>query len=289
MKHSTYRMTYFELAGEESLLKSTPWMWGSVGIVALLSTCLFIFGLVYAVKDILHPQPAGGPAQSPPSKAEEANTPLSQSEIHIVALGDSLTKGTGDESGKGYVMNVKEQLEQITGKPVYVKGNFGVNGYRTDQLLHDLQTKSAVVDTLSKANLIMLTIGGNDLFQLARTELNLAADIDPAALLKRLPEATGRLEQILTTLAEINPEASIVYIGLYNPFLDLDETGQSSLIIQQFNHEAFEVANRFPNMTLVPTYDLFQLNHGKYIYSDHFHPNRFGYERMAERIVQALQ
>jgi lysophospholipase L1-like esterase len=42
-------------------------------------------------------------------------------------------------------------------------------------------------------------------------------------------------------------------------------------------------------MVLVPTYDLFELNANKYLYSDHFHPNQDGYERIAERIVQIMK
>jgi lysophospholipase L1-like esterase len=46
--------------------------------------------------------------------------------------------------------------------------------------------------------------------------------------------------------------------------------------------------NTYPNMILVPTADLFEQNLTKYMYTDHFHPNQEGYQRMAERAVQAL-
>lgn len=268
-------------------MKSSRLLWGSVGIIALLTTCLFVFGLIYAVKEILYPIPV----KSADSAAgqEITNNPLAKDKIQIVTLGDSLTRGTGDQTGKGYVTNVKEMLEEVMDKPVYVIGNFSVNGYRTDQLLKDLETKSTVVDTLKQANLIMLTIGGNDIFQLARNELDLTTEINPVALYERLPEATKRLDQILTRLARLNPKATIIYVGLYNPFLDMDETGKSSLVIEEWNDKAFKIVNRYPNMTLVSTFDLFEIHHNKYLYSDHFHPNKEGYERIAERIVQALE
>lgn len=49
-----------------------------------------------------------------------------------------------------------------------------------------------------------------------------------------------------------------------------------------------EIVNRDPNMTLVPTFDLFQHKLGEYLSSDHFHPNGAGYQAIADRIVQGM-
>ncbi|UJF36104.1 SGNH/GDSL hydrolase family protein [Paenibacillus hexagrammi] len=60
--------------------------------------------------------------------------------------------------------------------------------------------------------------------------------------------------------------------------------------MQDWNDRVFTYTNRYSNMVLVPTYDLFEQNLLKYISSaDHFHPNGDGYERIADRIVQILK
>ncbi|MNJ00389.1 hypothetical protein D3C73_1597010 [compost metagenome] len=39
---------------------------------------------------------------------------------------------------------------------------------------------------------------------------------------------------------------------------------------------------------VVPTFDLFTLQAGRYLSGDHFHPNGTGYQAIAERIVQRI-
>jgi lysophospholipase L1-like esterase len=111
---------------------------------------------------------------------------------------------------------------------------------------------------------------------------------NPKGAEERLPEALKRLEQILDRIAKLNSTATIIYVGLYHPFLDMDPMREGSLVIQKWNVAAFEIAHRYPNIIVVPTSDLFELNLNKYLYTDHFHPNQDGYERIAERIAQVV-
>lgn len=279
------------LRGGGLLLKSSRFLWRSVGTLALLATLLFVSGFIYAVKDILYPQASDlslAPVEPTPNNELAAGD-----KIQIVALGDSLTRGTGDQQGKGYVGRVKEQLEKEMKKPVYVLANYSVNGYTTDQLLQDILKRSEVPASIAKADVVLLTIGGNDLFGFAtangRPFENGQAELSPDEVRKRMPEAVARLSQILDKIAELNPRATIIYVGLYNPFRDIDSTGEASLVIDEWNREAFKIANKHPNMIVVPTHDLFEKNLLKYLYSDHFHPNQDGYQRIADRIMQVLE
>jgi lysophospholipase L1-like esterase len=104
-----------------------------------------------------------------------------------------------------------------------------------------------------------------------------------------LPGAVSRFDAVLKKLSETNPNALIVYNALYYPYLDLDKERQGPPIVQAFNKAAEDAANRYGNVIVVPTYDLFVLGGTKYLYTDHFHPNGDGYERMADRIAQVLK
>lgn len=259
-------------------MKSSRLLWTMIGFVSIVSTCIFIFGFGYAIKTVIDPQASKNGISAPPVESDDL---VYDDEIHMLAIGDSLTKGAGDQTSKGYIGHVKEALADKTNQPVTLI-NFAVNGYTTDQLLQDLQTNEAEVRAIERADFILLTIGGNDLFTVG-DEVNI---LNSSAI---MGDAIERLDQILTKLVEINPEASIYYVGLYNPFMDFDNHQEISLFVQEWNNAVFKIANRYSNITLVPTYDLFE-NHGKaYLSSDRFHPNQKGYEQIAERVIQTIE
>lgn len=304
-------------------------MWRTAGLIGLIATVLFAAGFGYAVRDILHPQPSdfGTGAQT----AQPSNAPAAGDKIQIVALGDSLTKGFGDTSGEGYVGKVKKKLEQSQDKPVYVQ-NYAENGLRAYELEPKLDAQGALAELIRQANVILLTIGGNDLNELligsantgseaagggqagkpeaqngagrqegatadssaakpsdAASSLTMAADFNFSAVAGKLPDIEKRLESIIAKLVAINPQARIVYVGLYHPYMEMDPERQGSLLVQQWNDAAFRIANRYANVVVVPTYDLFVYDGARYLYDDHFHPNREGYDRIAERVAQVLK
>ncbi|WP_135556948.1 GDSL-type esterase/lipase family protein [Paenibacillus cymbidii] len=299
-------------------MRGTRWLWRTTGLIGLLALLLFAGGFVYAIHDILYPQPSsfGVPAGTPPPKEETA----AGDDIRIVALGDSLTKGFGDTTGEGYVGKVKKKLEAAQDKPVYVQ-NYAENGLRASQLDPRLDPSGPLAALIKQANVIVFTIGGNDLNELltgsaqagaaagstasaspspaaaaadaakpnnASGEQVMAADFDFARVAGKLPDIAKRFDSIVAKLAAINPTARIVYVGLYHPYLDLDPQRQGSLLLQQWNDATIRTANKYPNVTVVPTYDLFQFGGTKFLYDDHFHPNQSGYERIAERVAQVL-
>jgi lysophospholipase L1-like esterase len=275
------------------VLFSTRFLWRTVGLAALLSTLLCIAGFLYAVNQIIFPQKAANvDAGVPQETVKPKQSPLADKEkIQIVALGDSLSSGTGDLTGRGYVGQVKEKLEQQLGKPVFILNNFAIPGFRTSDMIKDMDAKQGIGTAVAQADLIVLTIGGNDLFEGGQGVFNGQADgsFNPQAALERMPEALKRLEQILDRISKQNSTSTIAYVGLYHPFLDIDPEREGSLIIQKWNTAAFEIANRYPNIVVVPTFDLFEVNLSKYLYTDHFHPNQDGYERIAERVVQVVK
>lgn len=261
----------------------------------MAATLLCLFGFGYAANQIIFPKPAApdaaGPAGAPQAEKPKQDAWDAKAKIQIVALGDSLTVGTGDLTGKGYVGRTRDLLEKQLGKPVFVYNNFAIAGYRTYDLLKDWDAKKDIGKSIAEADLVLLTIGGNDLFEGGGdifTNSATGEGFNPKAAADRMPEALKRLSDIFDRIAKANPKARVLYVGLYHPFLDLDPQRTGAPIVQQWNKSAFDLANRYPNFVVVPTYDLFELGLSKYLYTDHFHPNQDGYARIAGRIAEIL-
>lgn len=268
-------------------MKSSNKIWITVSTVSIIMTIVLIYGFIIAVKDIVNP--SGDAAVISEQKETATAAPINQTkEIKIAAIGDSLAKGTGDDEGKGFVRRVVSMLKE-DGKEVRVTANLAINGLTAEKLLPQLD-EAGVKYTLGQSNLILLSIGANDLFQGAQTAEGTDMNIpDTAELYKLLPKASGLLEEVLRKIEEINPNAEIVYIGLYNPFSDLQDLKQvGNAVVTAWNSKAFELINTYDHMALATTFDLFENNVPQLLASDHFHPNAQGYEEMAERIVEVL-
>jgi lysophospholipase L1-like esterase len=253
---------------------------------------LLLAGFGYAVKDMLYPKGASY-AGSESFPALPANGKLSDAkEISVTAVGDSLTKGTGDATGDGYVKQVIGLLrKKYPDATVRLNNNLAINGMKAERLAQLLATDKGYRYALMQANVILFTIGGNDLFQIAagHSASQATSNLDLNKLKAELPQGLAQLEKVTKQLHAINPNAHIVYVGLYNPFYDIADFRSGSLQIQQWNEQAYAQLHRYTNMTMVPTFDLFENTIGRYLSSDHFHPNHNGYAQIAARIVQSLE
>ncbi|GGF89287.1 GDSL-type esterase/lipase family protein [Paenibacillus abyssi] len=271
----------------------STWLWRAISVSALTATCLLLFGFAYAASDLLFPSVP--PAVQTDSEQEQGGGSAEltgQDEIRIVAIGDSLTRGTGDVTGEGYVKQVVDGLSAKLDKPVQLINNLAVNGLRADELADKLESERGMHLAVEQANVILLTIGGNDLFQFAQGavfEEQQAESMNRNEISHRLSEGVQRLERVFELLHELNPEAKVVYVGLYNPFYDLQQLREGSLQVQEWNNYAYRAAYEYPNITVVPTFDLFESTIGTYLSRDHFHPNHEGYTQIAARIIQVLQ
>ncbi len=264
----------------------TKAIWRIVGTISLLATLLFLAGFGYAVNDMLFPKISPfAPARTTDDSA--AHRP--KDGYRIVALGDSLTQGTGDDAGEGYVKKTVKLLRDKTGMPVTLVNNLGVGGLRADQLADTLTDNSSYADAIRQANLILLTIGGNDLFRSAQGALHTPQGIQTELADEFISEGLGRLDRILTQLHAINPDARIIYAGLYNPFYGVPELRAGSETVQAWNAGAYRLLSRYPSATLVPTYDLFEQTIESHLSGDRFHPNGAGYAAIAQRIVQSIE
>ncbi|HKR64034.1 MAG TPA: GDSL-type esterase/lipase family protein, partial [Thermoanaerobaculia bacterium] len=185
-----------------------------------------------------------------------------------VILGDSLARGTGDETGLGIPGRLDAELRRrgIRAQRTY---NFAVNGARTKDLL-DVLDRENVRAILRQSNMIIVSIGGNDLW--GGSDWRNAAPPNPDATMN---EVLGRIEKAVEKIRDANPTARIFFVGLYNPFVKSPIGARLTPLVHRWNARLLDHFGSDPNFTLVQTEDLF--SHHDRLSLDRFHPGGEGY------------
>lgn len=210
---------------------------------------------------------------------------IARDEIRLLVLGDSLARGTGDASGLGIGGNLEQELAR-RGRKKRTPVNIAVNGARTGDLLEQLERPN-VRHLVAESNVIVISIGGNDLF--GDAEGRSAPPANPDAVIGRIVTS---VQTAVAKVREANPDARIFLVGLYNPFAAsesgkiTDGTKQVSKFVNHWNAALMERFEGDPNFTLVQTADLF--SHADRLSFDRFHPGEEAYRIIARRIAEGL-
>ncbi|GGA63503.1 SGNH/GDSL hydrolase family protein [Ornithinibacillus halotolerans] len=208
---------------------------------------------------------------------------FSNKDKHIVAIGDSLTQGVGDSTNQGGYVGLIDKHLNAEEKVVTID-NFGKRGNRTEQLLERLN-ESNIQDSIKKADIILITIGANDIMQVVKENF---MEITYTIFSEERVHYEERLKQIFAKIDTINPDATIYLIGFYNPFQKyFEHIKELDMIADDWNSTSQQVAEK-AGATFIPTKDLFTDESVNLFAEDHFHPNEFGYQRIAERILNYL-
>lgn len=207
--------------------------------------------------------------------------------VFYLAFGDSLTRGVGDETRDyGYTIRLQQELEKWPMVEEVELDNRGKNGRRSDQLL-SLLKRGHYDEELQKANLITITLGGNDVMKIVKKNL---FSMKKSMFDKELPRFTERYEQVIAEIRKVNPDAPIILVGFYNPFsIVVDEITPFDPIISEWNDEIEKLAATDENACFVSVEDLFVSNEDMVYHVDFFHPNSTGYDRMTKRIIETMQ
>jgi lysophospholipase L1-like esterase len=200
-------------------------------------------------------------------------------QVAPIILGDSLGRGTGDETGLGIGGRLVDELRKrnVPAKNIV---NIAVNGARTRDLIEQLDSHN-VQTLIAQSNVIIVSIGGNDLW--SDNNWRNAPPRNPEAVMK---DVLDRVEESVTILRRANPTARIFVIGLYNPFIS---TPFGKLLTPFVNRWNVLLAERFsndPNLVIVQTSDIFAYRDR--LSFDRFHPNDEGYSLIARRIADAI-
>ncbi|MEB9834721.1 SGNH/GDSL hydrolase family protein [Bacillus cereus] len=245
-------------------------------LITIASFCLFAYGFVSGVNDVLNPK-ASNLIKKTDVVAKEKKK---MGTLQIVSLGDSLTRGVGDKEGIGYVGRMKEDLQKDYKQKIALT-NLAVSGAKMPDLLKQIESNGAQY-SIKQADVIVLTIGGNDLFPGWES----LGKIDLETYRPDTETFQNEAKKIIEEIRKLNTDSPIFWLGLYNPFEDVEDLKGSSNIVVDWNASLEKLALNDKNVYITPTFDLFQ-NRGKdLLYFDHFHPNEVGYTYMAERLVQ---
>lgn len=206
--------------------------------------------------------------------------------LTVISAGDSLTEGVGDSTDQGgYLPYLKTMLEKEKGIKEVDFYNYGVTGNRTTQLLKRLQSKE-MKNALPKADMVILTIGGNDLMKVVRSNIS---NLQLSVFTKEKESYMTHLKQIMDAIVQENSNASIVLIGMYNPFsVVFSNIQEMNEIVSDWNRAGQTVIANYPNSYFVDIEDLFLNANENLLYTDNFHPNDKGYALIAGRLNETL-
>lgn len=205
----------------------------------------------------------------------------------FLGLGDSLTVGVGDELKQdGYIGRVKQELLQSDQIEQIDLINTAKRGRRSDQLM-TLLSSGALDKEIQEASHIYLSIGGNDVMKIIKRDL-FSLQLD--AFEEERENYETRYFHILHYIRDLNPQAPIIALGLYNPFsLITVESEEVESIITDWNTTMERQLMEFEGTCYVPVQDLFYTNTNLVYHTDFFHPNAKGYELIANRMIRTME
>lgn len=219
---------------------------------------------------------------------EEEEKVLPKKNVELVALGDSLTVGVGDEKEiNGYAGRLAQVMPtEMNGIKEVELLETAKKGRRSDELLTQIKS-GAIDDELKKAEFMTLTIGGNDLMKVLRENIT---SLEKANFDAELPLFEKRYQDIFKQIRKRNAKAPIVAIGVYNPLtVYTEDASQFEEIMNEWNDEMKKVVEADKHAVFVTVDDLFVSNKEEVYSDDYFHPNAKGYTNMTNRILDTLK
>ncbi|PWA13277.1 lipase [Pueribacillus theae] len=206
-------------------------------------------------------------------------------DIHIVGIGDSLTQGVGDMNKEGYIGIIKEKIANESNVTVALH-NYAKRGQRSDQLLKRLN-KNEFNEDLRNADFIFLTIGGNDIMRVFKNNF---FNLNVALFEKESIDFQNNLGEILTRMRSENPTAPIYMIGIFNPYLNyFSDIVEIDEVVRIWNESIKKVTVSFPEVHFVPIDSIFEEGEEPLLHDDFFHPNRHGYELIADKLIAQMK
>ena len=265
-------------------------------ILEMILYCLVTFLVCFFLVNWL--LPSAEPVMTKPSTSDKKKV------VTYVAIGDSLTKGVGDSTNQGgFVPLLAQSLTNETGLE-FKAINYGVAGNTSSQILTRMQEKKEIRKDLKQAQLLTITVGGNDL---RKAILEDTSNLDLDRFDKPSKTYVKNLKQIIELARKDNPDLPIYVVGIYNPlYLNFPDLTELQTLVDQWNQRTEETLSAYQGVYFVPINDLLykgidgksgvtESELGKETVTndalydeDSFHPNNTGYEIMKEAVLEKI-
>jgi lysophospholipase L1-like esterase len=148
-----------------------------------------------------------------PTNPEPPPTPPS---IHYVALGDSLATGTTSRgTTTSYVYGFYNNLKTTYSDATVTMKNLSNDGDKASDLLSKLTNDSTFIAEVTKANIITVSIGGNNILGAGK---NSFSQIDHQIAEDGTKAFESEYNLIIKKIRELNNDAKIIAMTLYNPY-----------------------------------------------------------------------
>ena len=249
------------------------------------------------------PQTEDAPqADSNPPISIQPAAPLPPGPVHMVALGDSLTQGDGDDSGRGYPGRLLEMVNAV--RPDSTLSNFGQSGWSSDALINGDQglesqltrAVSELQDATSqgKAALALVWIGSNDLWYLYEYggDIDDAGDTSDAQRFEAnidtiLSQLRGTGAQVVIALLDDQTKRPVAIKGEAFVSITPDEMARMSTHVDVYNQIIRDKAAQYGALT-VDFYSTDIFTNPATLYDDGNHPNQAGYDIIAQKWFDAI-
>ena len=200
----------------------------------------------------------------------------------MLVLGDSIASGYGLEHPETQCYAALAASQQG-----YTLVNRAANGYMSQDLRSLLTFNDSLKEQLTQAQIIIISIGGNDFLRQADRMLEQAAHGNTHVLQEILRELEENLEDILYRIRMYNPQAPILLQTLYNPFygpLREPVGGMISQLNQVYRDYLLENPGAYELLEVAEAFD----GHPEYIAADHIHPSEAGHTAIAGLLLARL-
>lgn len=206
---------------------------------------------------------------------------MERSPIHFLALGDSLTVGVGGIRKGGFIKEY-QRLSEIALQRRVIAQKLAKSKITSAELLHFLASPY-VQNAIFHANIITISIGGNDLIQANR---HFSRTNNQEVFRYALHSLKVNLQSILKTITSIKRSSNEPYmirvIGLYNPYPELP---YSHYWVNNFNDQMSAVSNMYGQfINLDPIFLRFK---DSILSFDSLHPNSKGYQIIATELYRS--
>ena len=265
-------------------------------ILEMILYCLVTFLVCFFLVNWL--LPSAEPVMTKPSTSAKKKV------VTYVAIGDSLTKGVGDSTNQGgFVPLLAQSLTNESGLE-FKAINYGVSGNTSGQILSRIREKKEIRKDLKQAQLLTITVGGNDL---RKAILEDTSNLDLDRFEKASKTYEKNLKQIIELARKDNPDLPVYVVGIYNPlYLNFPDLTELQTLVDQWNQRTEETLSAYQGVYFVPINDLLykgidgksgvtESELGKETVTndalydeDSFHPNNTGYEIMKEAVLEKI-